>query len=52
MLDCFEQFRVALGAERQITAAAPARLLVCGHGSAVACVAGEDAPRGTPSWIA
>jgi quercetin dioxygenase-like cupin family protein len=40
------------GAERQITATAPARLLVCGHGNAVACAAGEEAPRGTPPWIA
>jgi hypothetical protein len=26
--------------------------LVCGHGSAIAGVPGEDAPRGTPPWIA
>jgi quercetin dioxygenase-like cupin family protein len=40
------------GAERQITATTAARLLVCGHGDAVARVPGEEAPRGTPPWIA
>ena len=39
-------------AERQITATAPVRLLVCGHGNAVASVPDEEAPRGTPPWIA
>ena len=40
------------GVERQISATAPVRLLVCGHGDAVARVPGEDASRGTPPWIA
>jgi quercetin dioxygenase-like cupin family protein len=40
------------GAERQITAQKPVRLLVCGHGDAVVRVPGEEAPRGTPAWIA
>ncbi|HEY5317368.1 MAG TPA: cupin domain-containing protein [Solirubrobacteraceae bacterium] len=40
------------GAQRQITAATPARLIVCGHGGAVVTVPGEAAPRGTPPWIA
>jgi quercetin dioxygenase-like cupin family protein len=37
--------------ERQISATTAARLVVCGHGSAVAGVVGEQAPRGTPAWI-
>lgn len=40
------------GRERRISAATAVRLLVCGHGDAVAWVPGEDAPRGTPPWIA
>ena len=40
------------GVERRITAATAARMLVCGHGDAVVRVPGEDAPRGTPPWIA
>jgi quercetin dioxygenase-like cupin family protein len=40
------------GAERQITAQTAVRLLVCGHGDAVVRVPGEEAPRGTPAWIA
>jgi quercetin dioxygenase-like cupin family protein len=40
------------GAERRIAAASAVRLLVCGHGDAVATVPGEDEPRGTPAWIA
>jgi quercetin dioxygenase-like cupin family protein len=40
------------GVERQIAASTAARLLVCGHGNAVVRVPGEDAPRGTPPWIA
>jgi hypothetical protein len=40
------------GAERQVTATTAARLIVCGHGDAVAAVPGEDAARGTPAWIA
>lgn len=38
--------------ERQIVARTGVRLLVCGHGTAVARVPGEPAPRGTPAWIA
>jgi len=38
--------------ERQVHARTAARLIVCGHGDAVAAVPGEDAPRGTPPWIA
>ena len=39
------------GVYRQVTARTGVALLVCGHGGAVASVAGEDAPRGTPAWI-
>jgi quercetin dioxygenase-like cupin family protein len=39
------------GAERQVRTAAGARLLVCGHGDAVARVTGEAESRGTPAWI-
>lgn len=38
--------------ERRISAATAVRLMVCGPGDAVARVPGEDAPRGTPPWIA
>jgi quercetin dioxygenase-like cupin family protein len=38
--------------ERQVTARTAARLMVCGHGAAVAIVPGEESPRGTPPWIA
>jgi quercetin dioxygenase-like cupin family protein len=38
--------------ERQISARTDVRLLVCGHGSAIARVPGEESPRGTPAWIA
>ncbi|MDQ1733640.1 MAG: hypothetical protein QOK10_3799 [Pseudonocardiales bacterium] len=37
--------------ERQITARTGVRLLVCGHGDAIARVPGEPEPRGTPAWI-
>jgi len=40
------------GAERQVTATTAARLVVCGHGSGQATVAGEGVSRGTPAWIA
>lgn len=40
------------GVERRITALSAARLLACGHGDAIVRVPGEDAPRGTPPWIA
>jgi quercetin dioxygenase-like cupin family protein len=39
------------GVERQVSAITAARLLVCGHGDAVARVPGEETPRGTPPWI-
>jgi quercetin dioxygenase-like cupin family protein len=38
--------------ERQIFARTDVRLLVCGHGNAIARVPGEPEPRGTPAWIA
>lgn len=38
--------------ERQVTAVAATEIIACGAGSAVASVPGEDAPRGTPPWIA
>lgn len=38
--------------ERQVFARTDVRLLVCGHGSAVARVSGEPEPRGVPAWIA
>ena len=37
---------------RQISARTDVRAIVCGHGTAVARVPGEPAPRGTPAWIA
>jgi quercetin dioxygenase-like cupin family protein len=43
---------LAAGAARQVSATTAARALVCGHGDAVVRVPGEDAPRGTPPWIA
>jgi quercetin dioxygenase-like cupin family protein len=42
---------VPAGAERRITAATDARLIVCGPADGVAQARGEDAPRGTPAWI-
>jgi quercetin dioxygenase-like cupin family protein len=38
--------------ERQFTARTDVRVLVCGHGNAIARVPGEPEPRGTPAWIA
>jgi quercetin dioxygenase-like cupin family protein len=38
--------------ERQVTARTVTRLVVCGLGDAVVNVPGEEAPRGTPPWIA
>jgi quercetin dioxygenase-like cupin family protein len=40
------------GMERQITALAHTRVIVCGAGDAVVHARGEDEPRGTPDWIA
>jgi hypothetical protein len=37
---------------RRVTARTDAELLATGPGAAVVRVAGEDAPRGTPPWIA
>lgn len=39
------------GAVRQVTAGTDAEFLVCGHGTAIASVPGEDSSRGTPPWI-
>jgi quercetin dioxygenase-like cupin family protein len=38
--------------ERQVIALQDASVIVCGFGDAVASIPGEDAPRGTPAWIA
>ena len=38
--------------ERQVAARTDVRLVVCGHGNAIARVPGETEPRGTPAWIA
>ena len=43
---------VPAGVERQVEAVRPAQLLVCGYGTASVSVPGEEAPRGTPPWIA
>jgi quercetin dioxygenase-like cupin family protein len=43
---------IPAGLERQVAAATDVRLLVCGHGNAIARVPGEPEPRGTPAWIA
>jgi quercetin dioxygenase-like cupin family protein len=37
--------------ERKIAAKTDVRLIVCGHGDAIARVPGEPEPRGTPAWI-
>jgi quercetin dioxygenase-like cupin family protein len=37
--------------KRQISAVTATQIIVCGRGSAVASVPGENAPRGTPPWI-
>jgi quercetin dioxygenase-like cupin family protein len=42
---------VPAGATRQVSAGTALRILVCGHGNAVASVPGEPAPRGIPAWI-
>ena len=42
---------LAAGATRQVSAAAPVRMVVCGHGNAVVTVPGEAQSRGTPPWI-
>jgi quercetin dioxygenase-like cupin family protein len=38
--------------ERRVKAPTAARLIVCGTGDAIVSVPGEEAPRGTPPWIA
>jgi quercetin dioxygenase-like cupin family protein len=40
------------GATRQLRAITPTRTAVGGRGDAVVRVVGEEAPRGTPEWIA
>jgi quercetin dioxygenase-like cupin family protein len=42
---------LAANAQRQIRAETDAKAIVCGHGRAIARVAGEEASRGTPPWI-
>lgn len=37
--------------ERKVAAKTDVRLIVCGHGGAIARVPGEPGPRGTPAWI-
>lgn len=37
--------------ERKIAAKTDVRLIVCGHGDAIARIPGEPEPRGTPVWI-
>ncbi|HEX4304561.1 MAG TPA: cupin domain-containing protein [Solirubrobacterales bacterium] len=43
---------IPAGVERQGHARTAARLIVCGSGDAIVTVPGEEAPRGTPAWIA
>jgi quercetin dioxygenase-like cupin family protein len=43
---------IPAGVERQVHARTAARLIVCGRGDAIVTVPGEEAPRGTPPWIA
>jgi quercetin dioxygenase-like cupin family protein len=38
--------------ERQVTAVEATEIIACGPGTAIASVPGEEAPRGTPEWIA
>jgi quercetin dioxygenase-like cupin family protein len=52
VLDAGDTAVVPAGMERQVTAVSTARLTVCGAGDAVARARGEEAPRGTPAWIA
>jgi quercetin dioxygenase-like cupin family protein len=40
------------GVTRRISATTAVRAVVCGYGTAIVSVPGEDAPRGTPAWIA
>jgi quercetin dioxygenase-like cupin family protein len=43
---------IPAGVERQVHARTATRLIVCCTSDAVASVPGEEAPRGTPPWIA
>jgi quercetin dioxygenase-like cupin family protein len=43
---------IPAGVERQVFTRTAARLIVCCPADAVASVPGEEAPRGTPPWIA
>jgi quercetin dioxygenase-like cupin family protein len=51
LLDAGDTLVIPGAAERQVQAVADCRMLVAGEGAAIASVAGEDAPRGTPAWI-
>jgi quercetin dioxygenase-like cupin family protein len=51
-LEAGDTIVLAPGAERQIVARSDARFVVCGSGDAIVSLPGEDAPRGTPDWIA
>ncbi|HXP20245.1 MAG TPA: cupin domain-containing protein [Streptosporangiaceae bacterium] len=42
---------LAAGTERQVQAVTDTRLMVCGYGTAVVSVTGEDSTRGVPAWI-
>jgi len=43
---------IAAKAQRQIKATTPLDAIVAGSGSSIVTVPGEDAPRGTPPWVA
>ncbi len=42
---------LAAGAQRQVSALADARLIVCGRAAATVWVPGEETSRGAPPWI-
>jgi quercetin dioxygenase-like cupin family protein len=42
---------LAAGTERQVRAVTDTQLMVCGYGTAVVSVPGEDSSRGVPAWI-
>jgi quercetin dioxygenase-like cupin family protein len=43
---------IAAGAQRQVEATSALDAIVAGSGSSIVTVPGEDAPRGTPPWVA